>query len=133
VRLLMRWAGPTGTMCLVESEVKNMIGEICVTPQTDGSARELIPELLAEIAGVGLRYDVGALGTSVEGDLDAILDAVRSIERRLEIENVQRALIELRLQIEPHPETLEHQVAGMVARGAEANRRKVTPLRPGEP
>jgi len=99
-----------------QGEVMNMIAEISVIPETDGSARELIPELLGEIAGAGLRYEVGALGTSVEGELDEILDAVRSIERRLEAENVRRALIDLRLQIEPHPETIEHQVEGMAVR-----------------
>jgi uncharacterized protein YqgV (UPF0045/DUF77 family) len=93
-----------------------MIAEIAVIPQTDGSARELIPELLSELEACGLRYDVGALGTSVEGELDAILEAVRAIERRLQIEDVRRALIDVRLQFEPHPETLEHQVEGVVAR-----------------
>lgn len=90
-----------------------MIGEISVTPQVDGSARELVAKLLAEIADQGLHYDLGALGTSVEGELDAILGAVRAIEGRLHDEGVLRAVIELRLQIEPHPETLEHQVAGI--------------------
>ena len=93
-----------------------MIAEIAVTPQTDGSARELIPELLTEIANCGLRYEVGALGTSVEGELDAILEAVRSIEHRLHAEDIERALIDVRLQLEPHPETLEHQVEGITLR-----------------
>lgn len=80
----------------------------------------MMPELLTEIAGCGLRYEVGALGTSVEGELDAIFEAVRSIEHRLRAEDVQRALIDVRLQLEPHPETLEHQVEGITLRRAEA-------------
>jgi len=95
-----------------------MIGEIAVVPQAEGPARELIAKLLAEIADQGLRFEVGALGTCVEGELDAILDGVRAIESRLRAEGVQRAVIELRLQLEPHPETLEHQVEGIpLARG----------------
>ncbi len=90
-----------------------MIGEIAVVPQVDGSARELIAKLLAEIADQGLRYEVGALGTSVEGELEAMFGAVRAIESRLRAEDVQRAVIELRVQLEPHQETLEHQVAGI--------------------
>jgi hypothetical protein len=49
----------------------------------------------------------------VEGDLDDILDAVRAIRTRLGSEGVDRALIDLRLLLEPHPETLEHQVEGV--------------------
>jgi len=95
-----------------------MIGEISVVPQTDGPARELIAKLLAEIADQGLHYQVGALGTSVEGELEPILDAVRAIDARLRAEGVERAVIELRLALEPHPETIEHQVSGVeLARG----------------
>jgi uncharacterized protein YqgV (UPF0045/DUF77 family) len=91
-----------------------MIGEIAVVPQAEGPARELIAKVLADIADQGLRYEVGALGTSVEGELDAILGAVRAVESRLRAEGVQRAVVELRLQLEPHPETLAHQVEGIV-------------------
>jgi uncharacterized protein YqgV (UPF0045/DUF77 family) len=94
-----------------------MIGEIAVVPQTDGPARELIAKVVAEIGNQGLGYEVGALGTSVEGDLEAILGTVRAVERRLRDEGVARAVIELRLQLEPHPETLAHQVEGLVAAG----------------
>jgi uncharacterized protein YqgV (UPF0045/DUF77 family) len=93
-----------------------MIGEIAVVPQAEGPARELIAGVLAEIADQGLRYEVGALGTNVEGELEAILGAVRAVESRLRAEGVERAVIELRLQLEPHPETLAHQVEGIVPR-----------------
>ncbi len=96
-----------------EERSGDMIGEIAVVPQADGPARELIAKLLAEIADQGLHYEVGALGTSVEGELEAILGAVRAIEGRLRAEGVQRAVLELRLQLEPHPETLAHQIEGI--------------------
>jgi uncharacterized protein YqgV (UPF0045/DUF77 family) len=90
-----------------------MLAEIAVIPQVEGPARELVAKAVEEIAGQGLRYDVGAGGTAVEGDLEAILGAVRAIDRRLHEEGVERAVIEIRLQFEPHPETLEHQVEGI--------------------
>lgn len=92
-----------------------MVGEIAVIPQVEGSARELIGKAVCEIATQGLRYEVGAAGTAVEGELDAILEAVRAIEKRLQTEGVHRAVIDLRLQLEPHAETLEHQVEGVAA------------------
>ena len=92
-----------------------MLGEITVIPQIDGPAREIVGNVVKEIAAQGLRYDVGAAGTAVEGDIDAILAAVRAVDQRLRAEGVERAVVELRLQLEPHPETLEHQVQGVGA------------------
>jgi uncharacterized protein YqgV (UPF0045/DUF77 family) len=90
-----------------------MIGEIAVVPQIEGPAREIVDKAIGELEAQGLRYQVGPTGTSVEGELTAILDAVRAIESRLRADGVRRALIEVRLQLEPHDETLEHQVAGL--------------------
>jgi uncharacterized protein YqgV (UPF0045/DUF77 family) len=93
-----------------------MVGEITVVPQMDGPGREIIKEAVAEIAAQGLRYRVGVAGTSVEGELDGILDAVRAVERRLRGDGVERAMIEVRLQLEPYEETLEHQIEGIGGR-----------------
>lgn len=95
-----------------------MIGESAVVPQVEGPAREIIAKVVGEIEAQGLRYQVGPTGTSVEGELTAILDAVRAIESRLRADGVRRALIEVRLQLEPHEETLEHQVEGLASPAA---------------
>jgi uncharacterized protein YqgV (UPF0045/DUF77 family) len=92
-----------------------MIGEITVIPQLEGPGRGLIKKAVDEIDAAGLKHQVGPTGTSVEGELEDILHAVRAIEGRLRGEGVRRALIEIRLQLEPHPETLEHQVEGIKA------------------
>ncbi|HUP32830.1 MAG TPA: thiamine-binding protein [Gaiellaceae bacterium] len=90
-----------------------MIGEITLIPQIEGPGRELIKKAVGEIAARGLRYRVGAAGTGVEGELDEILEAVRAVVGRLRAEGIGRATIEVRLQLEPHEETLEHQVEGV--------------------
>jgi uncharacterized protein YqgV (UPF0045/DUF77 family) len=90
-----------------------MIGEITVVAQTEGPTRAIVSSAVSEIAAQGLRYQVGPTGTSVEGELGTILDAVRAVESRLRADGVHRALIEVRLQLEPHEETLEHQVEGI--------------------
>ena len=92
-----------------------MIGEITVVPQIESAGRSIIKNAVAEITAQGLRYQVGPTGTSVEGELVAILEAVRAIESRLRADGVRRAVIEVRLQLEPHVETLEHQVEGLAA------------------
>ncbi len=95
-----------------------MIGEIAVIPQIAGPARSVVAKAVAEIAAQGLPYQVGPAGTSVEGDLEAILSAVRAVERRLRADGIERAVIEVRLQLEPHPETLAHQVEGLAVEAA---------------
>jgi len=90
-----------------------MIGEIAVIPETEGPAREIVSRAVGVIAAQGLRYKVEATGTSVEGDRETIRDAVRAIEDGLRADGADRAVIELRLLLEPHEETLEHQVEGI--------------------
>jgi uncharacterized protein YqgV (UPF0045/DUF77 family) len=90
-----------------------MIAEISVVPQKDGPARELISKVVSEIASEDLEYRVGAAGTTVQGELESIFDAVRRVRDCLHAEGVDRAVVDLRLQFEPHPETLQHQVEGI--------------------
>jgi uncharacterized protein YqgV (UPF0045/DUF77 family) len=92
-----------------------MVGEITVIPQIGGAGREIIRKAVDEIDASGLRYRVGTAGTSVEGDLDTIFAAVRGIEGRFRTDGVDRAMIEVRLAVEPHAETLEHQIEGIGA------------------
>lgn len=90
-----------------------MIGDIVVVPQTEGPARDIVSRAVAVIAAQGLRCKVEATGTSVEGDRETILDAVRAIEDGLRADGIDRTVIELRLLAEPNEETLEHQVEGI--------------------
>jgi len=100
-----------------------MIGEISVVPQMEGPTRKIVAEAVEEIAERGLRYEVAAAGTCVEGDLEDILSAVRGITTRLGGDGVDRAVIDLRLLLEPHAETLEHQVEGIAPERTPAGRR----------
>ena len=60
-----------------------MIGEIAVVPQIDGPGGDVIAAMVREIAAQRLRYQIGPTGTAVEGELDAILEAVRAVEGRM--------------------------------------------------
>lgn len=77
-----------------------MIAEITVIPQVERSA---LSETVRAIAAGGLRYQPAAAGASVEGELDAILAAVRAIDTRLRAHGVEPAVVEVRLQLEPQP------------------------------
>ena len=58
-----------------------MIGEIEVVPSPTGDADRrfaYVEAAIAVLAASGLTYEVGPLGTSVEGDPDAVWTALRS-------------------------------------------------------
>ena len=90
-----------------------MIGEIAVTPQLEGSSREAIRQVVDDIAATGLTYQVTPTGTCVEGDSERILDAVGRVIAGLRARGTERAVIELRLVMEPHPETLSERIDGL--------------------
>jgi len=72
-----------------------MVAEIRVTPV--GSAVpfvRLVADLLPILADSPLQYELHAMGTTVEGDLEAILELVRRCHEELR-KHADRVLIEL--------------------------------------
>ncbi len=58
-----------------------VIAEIQVTPSPPGTADDPhahVEAAIAVLAGSGLRYEVGALGTTLEGDADAVWSTLRA-------------------------------------------------------
>jgi uncharacterized protein (TIGR00106 family) len=73
----------------------NMIAELRVTPVgARVSFVRLIAEVLPILVESPLQYELHAMGTTVEGDLDAILDLVRHCHQELR-KHAERVLIEL--------------------------------------
>ena len=58
-----------------------VIAEIQVAPSpagTPGNPHAHVEAAIEVIAGSGLRYEVGALGTTLEGEADAVWDTLRA-------------------------------------------------------
>jgi uncharacterized protein YqgV (UPF0045/DUF77 family) len=59
----------------------NLIAEIQVAPSPPGTAdnpHAHVEAAIAVIAGSGLHHEVGALGTTLEGDADAVWSTLRA-------------------------------------------------------
>ena len=59
-----------------------MIVEIQCLPKPSGSAQDpyaVVKAAIAQIEGSGLRYEVGALGTTVEGEADELWPLLRRV------------------------------------------------------
>lgn len=58
-----------------------VVAEFSVVPVTGGSLRQFVEAAVAEIEKSGLRFEVGAMGTTIEGELDEVLEAVKAAHR----------------------------------------------------
>jgi uncharacterized protein (TIGR00106 family) len=78
-----------------------MLAELRITPvDSDGAFLREVAIVVRVLADSPLSYRVNAMGTTLEGDLDAILDVVRQCHRDL-AKDSSRTLIELSLDDRP--------------------------------
>jgi uncharacterized protein (TIGR00106 family) len=67
------------------------LAEIQVIPIGSGvSVRQQVKRAHQVIAGCDLKVQLHAYGTNVEGDLDTILDAIKTVHETLHAEGIQR-------------------------------------------
>jgi uncharacterized protein (TIGR00106 family) len=100
-----------------------MLAELRITPVGSGMPfARLVAEIVPILAESPLQYQVHAMGTTLEGDLESILQVVRRCHQRL-CTHADRLLLELSLDDRTHPE-------GELARSVEHVRRLsgTTPL-----
>ena len=78
-----------------------MLAELRITPvESDESFLREVATVVRVLADSPLSYRVNAMGTTLEGDLDAILDVVRQCHRELSKDS-RRILIELSIDDRP--------------------------------
>jgi uncharacterized protein YqgV (UPF0045/DUF77 family) len=65
-----------------------------------------------------MRYEVEPFGTVVEGGLEQILAAIRSIHSRLSAEEIERFDLQVRIRQEPGEASIERETAGFRERTA---------------
>lgn len=69
-----------------------IVSEFSVVPVVDGSLRPYVEAAVAEIAGSGLKYEVGAMGTTVEGEYDQVMEAIKQAHRAVLAKGAGRVL-----------------------------------------
>lgn len=58
-----------------------VVAEFSVVPAVEGSLRPYVKTAVAEIEKSGLKHEVGAMGTTLEGELDEVLEAIKKAHR----------------------------------------------------
>ncbi|MGH3031332.1 MAG: thiamine-binding protein [Gaiellaceae bacterium] len=95
-----------------------MLAEISVQPQVGRDIRPEITRALEEIEHAGMRYEAEPFGTVVEGDLEQILAAIRSIHGPFSADGIERFELHVRIRQEPGGASIERETAGFRERAA---------------
>ena len=71
---------------------KSVIVDIEVLPGTGEDAYAVVERAIGVIEASGLRYEVGPMGTTVEGDLDSCLEVAKAAHRACFVDGVERVV-----------------------------------------
>lgn len=110
-------------------DVPKVVAEVSIVPIGTGETgvsrfvAEAIKALEGEAEKSNLRYQVGAMGTCIEGELDAIWQAIKAMQEAMVSIGAKRLLTTLRIDDRrDKPESLERKVTVVAEKGAKVER-----------
>jgi uncharacterized protein (TIGR00106 family) len=74
-----------------------IVAELTIIPTGEQDVRRYVEAALAVVRASGLRHEVDALGTTLEGELDEVLRVARDAHRAVFTAGAGRVFTELRL------------------------------------
>lgn len=74
-----------------------VLAEFSVTPMTDDRITPFIDTAVQEIKKSGLKHEVGPVGTTIEGELDQVLNAIKQAHEAVLNKGVDRVVTEIRI------------------------------------
>jgi len=87
-----------------------VVAELSITPLVEGKMKPFIDAALEEIERSGLKYEVDAMGTTIEGDLDQVLDVVKRAHEAVRRTGVHRFFTELKIDEKVEDVTIDEEV-----------------------
>jgi len=89
------------------------VAQFSVIPVTDGSLRPYIAAAVDEVRRSGLRFEVGAMATTVEGDLDQLLEVIRKAHDAVLAEGAERVVTSITIDDRTAGVTIEEKLEGL--------------------
>lgn len=89
-----------------------VVAEFSVVPATGGSLRPFVQVAIAEIDKSGLKYEVGAMGTTIEGELDEVLAAIKSAHRAVLAAGASRVVTSIKIDDRPAGLSIDGKLQG---------------------
>jgi uncharacterized protein (TIGR00106 family) len=89
-----------------------VVAEISITPMVEGQVKPFIDAALQVIDQSGLKYEVGAAGTTVEGELDQVVDVLKNAHKAAINLGAHRVVTTIHLDQSREGVTLEQELEG---------------------
>lgn len=89
-----------------------VVAEFSVTPIIGEEMRPYVDAAVDEVKKSGLKYEVDAMSTTVEGDLQQILDVIKKAHDAVKQKGADRVLTEVRIDDRAEGVTIEKEVEG---------------------
>jgi uncharacterized protein (TIGR00106 family) len=89
-----------------------VVAELSITPLVEGQLKPFIDAAVEEVKKAGLKYEVDAMGTTMEGDLDTILQVAKRAHEAALNKGAERVVTELRIDEKTGGVSLEEEVEG---------------------
>ena len=74
-----------------------LVAEITITPVVGDELRPYVDAAIDEVRKSGLNYEVEAMGTTIEGELEQVLDVVKKAHEAVRRKGANRILTEVRI------------------------------------
>lgn len=89
-----------------------VVAEFSVTPVGDEEMRPYVDAAVEEIKRAGLKYEVDALSTTIEGELDEIFEVAKKAHTAVRQKGVGRVITELKIDDKADGISIEDEVEG---------------------
>ncbi|HUV04941.1 MAG TPA: MTH1187 family thiamine-binding protein [Armatimonadota bacterium] len=90
----------------------SVLAEFSVTPMAEGDMRPFVDSALQEIEKAGLKHEVGAVATTVEGELDQVLDAIKRAHQAALNRGADRVVTDIRIDEKKGGLSMEREIEG---------------------
>lgn len=89
-----------------------VVAEFSVMPLVEGTIKPFVDSAIGEIEKAGLKCEVGPLSTSVEGDLDKVVDAIKNAHLAVLNKGADRVVTEIRIDEKKGGLSMQEEVEG---------------------
>lgn len=90
-----------------------VVADISVVPLGEREVRPIVSAVVKEIKDSGLTFEVGAMSTAIEGDLDSVLEVAKRAHEAAKKAGAKRVLTTLRIDDREDGVTISGKVKGL--------------------
>jgi uncharacterized protein (TIGR00106 family) len=90
--------------------MSEVVAEFSVTPMVEGALKPFIDVAIDQIEKSGLNYEVGPVGTVIEGSLDSVVEAIKQAHQAVLSKGADRVVTDIRIDAKKGGISIEEEV-----------------------